>query len=398
MNEVVRRRSIEKRGPGGVEETATRSASTEDARQAQVLLPVDVPLPSGKLHMGHVRNYTIGDVLTRYHRMRGYNVLQPMGWDAFGLPAENAAMANGVPPAKWTYDNIAYMKRSCSRWASPSTGRASSPPASRSTTAGTSGCSCACSKKGLAYKKTGVVNWDPVDQTVLANEQVIDGRGWRTGALVEKREIPMYYLRITRYAEELLEALEQLPGWPERVKPMQANWIGRSKACEFAFPYDRTASRKSAEGVHHPRRHAHGRDLRRRRCRASTRGARCEGQSRSSPRSSRSASGRRVRRPSSRQMEKKGMPTGLFVSSSAYRRAVAGVGRQLRADGLRRGRGDGVPAHDERDFEFAKQIRPADQAGDPAPLTEERPTELPRNGRPTPTYGRSDQFRASTTA
>ncbi|PWT71183.1 MAG: leucine--tRNA ligase [Proteobacteria bacterium] len=194
------------------------------------------PYPSGKLHMGHVRNYTIGDVLSRYHRMRGYNVLQPMGWDAFGLPAENAAMANGVPPAKWTYDNIAYMKKQLK-----SLGFAIDWDRELAT----------CKpeyyrwnqwlflrllEKGLVYKTSGLVNWDPVDQTVLANEQVIDGRGWRTGALVEKREIPMYYMRITAYADELLGALDKLPGWPERVKTMQANWIGRSDGVEIMFP------------------------------------------------------------------------------------------------------------------------------------------------------------------
>ena len=195
------------------------------------------PYPSGKLHMGHVRNYTIGDALTRFYRMRGYNVLQPMGWDAFGLPAENAAMANSVPPAKWTYDNIAYMKKQLR-----SLGFALDW--SREVTT----CRPEYYKwnqwlflrmleKGLMYLKTGTVNWDPVDQTVLANEQVIDGRGWRTGALVEKREIPMYYMKITAYAEELLAALDTLPGWPERVKTMQANWIGKSHGVNFGFPY-----------------------------------------------------------------------------------------------------------------------------------------------------------------
>ena len=195
------------------------------------------PYPSGKLHMGHVRNYTIGDVLSRYHRMRGFNVLQPMGWDAFGLPAENAAMSNNVPPAKWTHDNIAYMKKQLQ-----SLGFAIDWDRELAT----------CTpeyyrwnqwlflrmlEKGLAYLKTGTVNWDPVDQTVLANEQVIDGLGWRTGAVVEKREIPMYYLAITCYAEELLGALDKLPGWPERVKTMQANWIGKSRGVRLAFPY-----------------------------------------------------------------------------------------------------------------------------------------------------------------
>ena len=195
------------------------------------------PYPSGILHMGHVRNYTIGDVLTRHYRMRGYNVLQPMGWDAFGLPAENAAMKNNVPPAKWTRDNIAYMKRQMRPlglafdWSrelatcDPDYYRWNQWLFTR------------LFRKGLAYKKTGVVNWDPVDQTVLANEQVIEGRGWRTGAPVEKREIPMYFLRITAYAEDLLSALDRLPGWPEQVKLMQKNWIGKSEGVRIGFPY-----------------------------------------------------------------------------------------------------------------------------------------------------------------
>ncbi|SEP03181.1 leucine--tRNA ligase [Nitrosovibrio sp. Nv6] len=196
------------------------------------------PYPSGKLHMGHVRNYTIGDVLSRYRRMQGYNVLQPMGWDAFGLPAENAAMENNVPPAKWTHDNIAYMRKQLQ-----SLGLAIDWSRELAT----------CKpdyyrwnqwlflrmlEKGLAYRTTGTVNWDPIDQTVLANEQVIDGRGWRTGALVEKREIPMYYMKITAYADELLETLDTLPGWPERVKTMQANWIGKSFGVDVTFPAD----------------------------------------------------------------------------------------------------------------------------------------------------------------
>ena len=202
------------------------------------------PYPSGKLHMGHVRNYTIGDVLSRWHKMRGYNVLQPMGWDAFGLPAENAAIQNQVPPAKWTWDNIAYMKKQLQ-----SLGFAIDWSRELAT------CQPEYYKwnqwlflrmleQGIAYKKTQVVNWDPVDQTVLANEQVIDGRGWRTGALVEKREIPGYYLGITQYAEDLLADLDKLPGWPERVKTMQANWIGKSIGVRFAFPYELDGSQE----------------------------------------------------------------------------------------------------------------------------------------------------------
>ncbi|MBV8145385.1 MAG: leucine--tRNA ligase [Gammaproteobacteria bacterium] len=201
-----------------------------------------LPYPSGRLHMGHVRNYTIGDVLARFLRMQGHNVLQPMGWDAFGLPAENAAISNRVPPAQWTRDNIAHMRaqlRSLGFAIDWSREVATCDPGYYRWN---QWLFLQMLEKGLAYRKTGVVNWDPVDQTVLANEQVIEGRGWRTGALVEKREIPMYYLNITRYADELLEALDTLNGWPERVRVMQANWIGRSEGCEIAFPYARDAA------------------------------------------------------------------------------------------------------------------------------------------------------------
>jgi leucyl-tRNA synthetase len=195
------------------------------------------PYPSGRLHMGHVRNYTIGDVLARFMRMQGRNVLQPMGWDAFGLPAENAAIANGVPPARWTRDNIAYMKKQLLALGLGIDWRRELSTCDPEYYRWNQWFFLRLLEAGIAYQRTGVVNWDPVDQTVLANEQVIDGRGWRTGALIEKREIPMYYLNITRYAPQLLGDLEKLPGWPERVKTMQANWIGRSEGCEIAFPY-----------------------------------------------------------------------------------------------------------------------------------------------------------------
>jgi len=196
-----------------------------------------LPYPSGRLHMGHVRNYTIGDVLARFLRMQGYNVLQPMGWDAFGLPAENAAISNGVPPAKWTRENIAHMRAQLKSLGFAIDWSREIATCDPGYYRWNQWLFLRMLEKGLAYRKTAVVNWDPVDQTVLANEQVIDGRGWRTGALVEKREIPMYYLNITRYADELLEALDTLSGWPERVRVMQANWIGRSEGCEIAFPY-----------------------------------------------------------------------------------------------------------------------------------------------------------------
>lgn len=199
------------------------------------------PYPSGKLHMGHVRNYTIGDVLSRYRRMQGYNVMQPMGWDAFGLPAENAAIQKGVPPAKWTYDNIAYMRSQLQSLGFAIDWQRELATCDPQYYRWNQWLFLRMLEKGIAYQKTQVVNWDPVDQTVLANEQVIDGCGWRTGAVVEKREIPGYYLAITRYADELLADLEKLPGWPERVKTMQANWIGKSFGVDITFPPD-TAS------------------------------------------------------------------------------------------------------------------------------------------------------------
>lgn len=193
------------------------------------------PYPSGKLHMGHMRNYTICDVISRYQMMQGKQVLQPMGWDAFGLPAENAAMANGVPPAQWTRDNIAHMRGQLKSLGFAIDWERELATCDPEYYRWNQWFFLKLLERGIAYKKTGVVNWDPVDQTVLANEQVVDGRGWRTGALVEKREIPMYYLRITDYADELLESLDQLDGWPERVRTMQANWIGKSDGAEVSF-------------------------------------------------------------------------------------------------------------------------------------------------------------------
>ncbi|GAB3733883.1 leucine--tRNA ligase [Silanimonas algicola] len=194
-----------------------------------------LPYPSGALHMGHVRNYTIGDVISRFKRMQGFNVLQPMGWDAFGLPAENAAIKNNTAPAKWTYENIGKMRNQLKSlgyaydWSrevttcTPEYYRWEQQFFTR------------LYAKGLVYRKNSVVNWDPIDQTVLANEQVVDGRGWRSGALVEKREIPQWFLKITDYAQELLDGLDALPGWPESVKTMQRNWIGRSEGLEISF-------------------------------------------------------------------------------------------------------------------------------------------------------------------
>nr|WP_229792333.1 leucine--tRNA ligase [Lysobacter bugurensis] len=194
-----------------------------------------LPYPSGALHMGHVRNYTIGDVISRYKRMTGHNVLQPMGWDAFGLPAENAAIKNKTAPAKWTYANIEHMKAQLRQMGYAIDWSREFATCRPEYYVHEQRMFVRLMKQGLAYRKNSVVNWDPVDQTVLANEQVIDGRGWRTGAIVEKREIPQWFLKITDYAQELLDGLDTLPGWPEAVKTMQRNWIGRSEGLEITF-------------------------------------------------------------------------------------------------------------------------------------------------------------------
>jgi leucyl-tRNA synthetase len=330
--------------------------SLEDERKPKFYCLSMFPYPSGILHMGHVRNYTIGDVLTRCYRMRGFNVLQPMGWDAFGLPAENAAMKNGVPPAKWTRENIAYMKRQMRPlglafdW---SRELATCDPAYYKWN---QWLFTRLFRKGLAYKKTGVVNWDPVDQTVLANEQVIEGRGWRTGALVEKREIPMYFLRITAYAEELLAALDQLPGWPEQVKLMQKNWIGKSEGVRVGFPYELDGKKHvlwvfttradtlmgatfCAVAAEHPiaafasRKDPKIRDF----VEECKRGA--------------------VMEAELAQIEKKGMPTGLHATHPLSGERIPIWVANYVLMGYGEGAVMAVPAHDERDYEFAHQYR-----------------------------------------
>src|SRR3990167_1036788 len=208
---------------------------TEDLNKEKFYCLSMFPYPSGRLHMGHVRNYTIGDVISRYQRMQGKNVLQPMGWDAFGLPAENAAIKNNIPPAKWTYENIAYMRQQMLQlgfaydWSREIT--TCDPHYYR----WEQWFFLRLFAKGLVYKKNAEVNWDPIDHTVLANEQVINGRGWRSGAIVERREIPLWFLKITAYAEELLADLDKLTHWPEQVKTMQRNWIGRSQGIDLVF-------------------------------------------------------------------------------------------------------------------------------------------------------------------
>ncbi|TWI04955.1 leucyl-tRNA synthetase [Luteimonas cucumeris] len=207
----------------------------EDAGKPKFFCLSMLPYPSGALHMGHVRNYTIGDVISRYQRMTGKNVLQPMGWDAFGLPAENAAIKNRTAPAKWTYANIAHMREQLKTMGYAIDWTREFATCSPDYYVHEQRMFVRLLKKGMAYRRNSVVNWDPVDQTVLANEQVIDGRGWRSGAVVEKREIPQWFLKITDYAQQLLDGLDALPGWPDSVKTMQRNWIGRSEGLEFAF-------------------------------------------------------------------------------------------------------------------------------------------------------------------
>ncbi|MEW6165003.1 MAG: leucine--tRNA ligase [Pseudomonadota bacterium] len=312
------------------------------------------PYPSGKLHMGHVRNYTIGDVLARSHRMRGFNVLQPMGWDAFGLPAENAAIQNRVPPAKWTYDNIAYMKKQLQSLGFALDWERELATCKPDYYKWNQWLFLRMLEKGIAYKKTQVVNWDPVDQTVLANEQVIDGRGWRTGALVEKREIPGYYLGITQYADELLAALDALPGWPERVKLMQANWIGKSTGVRFAFPYtlDGEAGKLwvfttradtimgvtfCAVAAEHP---------------LATHAAKNNPELAAFIEECKHGS---VMEADLATMEKKGRPTGIFVEHPLTGAKVeVWVGNYVLMS-YGDGAVMGVPAHDERDFAFAKK-------------------------------------------
>ncbi|MAM79263.1 MAG: leucine--tRNA ligase [Gammaproteobacteria bacterium] len=211
-------------------------AVSENADQPKFYCLSMFPYPSGQLHMGHVRNYTLSDVIARFQRLKGKNVLQPIGWDAFGLPAENAAIKRNIPPAEWTYDNIAYMKSQMRALGFSFDWSREFATCDAQYYRWEQWFFTRMFRKGLVYKKAAWVNWDPVDQTVLANEQVIDGRGWRSDALVERRELAQWFVKITDYADELLECLDDLKGWPEKIKTMQRNWIGRSQGVEIRFP------------------------------------------------------------------------------------------------------------------------------------------------------------------
>ncbi len=355
MHELYQPREIEAAAQSYWDERKSFEVSEQPGKDAFYCLSM-FPYPSGKLHMGHVRNYTIGDVIARYQRMLGKNVLQPMGWDAFGMPAENAAMKNNVAPAKWTYENIDYMKTQLKSlglafdWSREVT--TCKPDYSR----WEQWLFTRLFEKGVIYRKNGTVNWDPADQTVLANEQVIDGRGWRSGALIEKREIPMYYFKITDYADELLESLDELPGWPEQVKTMQRNWIGKSRGMEVQFPFDQASI-------------GHAGALKVFTTRPDTlMGATYVAVAAEHPLATQAAQGNpelqafidecksgSVAEADVATQEKKGLATSLFVEHPL-------TGEKLPvwvANYVLMHYGDGavmaVPAHDERDFEFAKK-------------------------------------------
>lgn len=327
-------------------------AATEQSDKPKYYCLSMFPYPSGRLHMGHVRNYTIGDVLSRFHKMKGYNVMQPMGWDAFGLPAENAAIKNNTAPAKWTYENIDHMKTQLKQLGLGVDWNREIATCKPEYYKWEQWLFTELFKKGLIYKKTSTVNWDPVDGTVLANEQVIDGRGWRSGALVEKRDIPQYFMKITAYAEELLSDLDKLDGWPEQVKTMQRNWIGKSFGCEVEFPIvgqvgnlkvytTRPDTLMGATYVAVAAEHALASQAAQNKPALADFIAECKRGS--------------VAEADVATAEKKGMATGLFVTHPLN-------GEQLPvwvANYVLASYGEGavmaVPAHDERDFEFANK-------------------------------------------
>lgn len=351
MQEQYRAQDIEKQAQAFWKDNQSFKAVEDPDREKFYCLSM-FPYPSGKLHMGHVRNYTISDVIARYQRMLGKSVLQPMGWDAFGLPAENAAMQNNVAPAAWTRDNIDYMRHQLQTLGFAIDWDRELATCDPDYYHWNQWFFLRMLEKGVAYQRTGTVNWDPVDQTVLANEQVIDGCGWRTGAPVEKREIPMYYLGITQYAEELLADLDKLPGWPERVRTMQSNWIGKSTGVRFAFPYELDGEKQelwvfttrvdTIMGVTF--------------CAVAAEHPLAEHAAKNNPELAafiEECKQGSVAEADVATMEKKGMPTGISVEHPLTGEQVpVWIGNYVLAS-----YGDGavmaVPAHDERDFEFA---------------------------------------------
>jgi len=349
MNETYEPRAIERAAQQFWAEQRSFEVTEDPSREKYYCLSM-FPYPSGKLHMGHVRNYTIGDVISRYQRMLGKNVLQPIGFDAFGLPAENAAIANNTQPAKWTYANMEYMKTQLRQlgfaydWSRelatcrPEYYRWEQLLFTR------------LFKKGLAYRKDSVVNWDPVDQTVLANEQVVEGRGWRSGALVERKEIPQWFLKITAYAQELLDDLDRMEGWPESVKTMQRNWIGRSEGLELEFAIEGESAPLTvyttrpdtlfgvtyvAVAAEHPL---------------------AQKAAASNPELAaflQDASRSGVAEADMETMEKRGMPLGISAIHPLTGEPVPVWAANFVLMGYGTGAVMAVPAHDERDFEFA---------------------------------------------
>ena len=373
MQEVYDNQTVEKSAQSFWDENKSFEVTEDPSREKYYCLAM-FPYPSGKLHMGHVRNYSIGDVISRFQRMLGKNVLQPMGWDAFGLPAENAAIKNQVPAAAWTYENISYMKEQLQ-----SLGFAYDWSRELAT----------CTpeyyrweqwfftkliEKGLAYKKMAVVNWDPEEQTVLANEQVVDGRGWRSGALVERREIPQWFLRITDYAEELLKDIDKLDGWPDSVRTMQRNWIGRSEGLQFEFTVENTDDEKlavyttrpdtifgvtyAAVAAEHPLAKQAAQD---------------------NPQLAAFLEECKVTDTSEANMEtmeKKGLPLGINLIHPLSGEKVPVWVANFVLMGYGTGAVMAVPAHDQRDWEFAekydipKQVVICDKDGAPADISE----------------------------
>ncbi|BFM08506.1 leucine--tRNA ligase [Halioxenophilus aromaticivorans] len=330
-------------------------AVTEDRSKEKFYCLAMFPYPSGKLHMGHVRNYTITDVIARYQRMQGKNVLHPMGWDAFGLPAENAAIQNHTAPAKWTYSNIEYMKGQLKSLGFGFDWQRELATCQSDYYRWEQWFFTRLYEKGLVYKKMATVNWDPVDQTVLANEQVIDGRGWRSGALVERKEIPQWFIKITEYAQELLNSLDQLPNWPEQVKTMQRNWIGRSKGVEIDFALEAPVAGIDQFSVYTTRpdtvmgityvslaaEHPIVLALAENNPELAAFVAECKQQS--------------VSEADMASMDKKGMATGINATHPITGQPVAlWVANYVLMD-YGTGAVMAVPAHDQRDFEFAQK-------------------------------------------
>ena len=328
---------------------------TEDDQREKFYCLAMFPYPSGKLHMGHVRNYTITDVIARFQRMQGKNVLHPMGWDAFGLPAENAAIQNNTAPAAWTYSNIEYMKTQLNSLGFSFDWSRELATCKPDYYKWEQWFFTRLYEKGLVYKKMSAINWDPVDQTVLANEQVIDGRGWRSGALVERREIPQWFIRITDYAEELLSSLDQLTDWPDQVRTMQRNWIGKSKGQEITFDLERTIAGLNSFSVYTTRpdtllgvtwvsiatEHPVAQELAQTNPELAAFIASCKEQS--------------VSEADMATMEKRGMDTGISVIHPLTGETVpVWVANYVLMD-YGSGAVMAVPAHDQRDWEFAKK-------------------------------------------